>query len=75
MNISEYAMGGGSLFMLFFWGLIIAVIFLWLSGMARRNNQNSDGESAGDILKKRFARGEIDAAQYQEMKRLLSDGS
>lgn len=74
MNMSEYGMGG-SFFMVVFWVLIIVVIFLLVTGMTRRNGRNSESESATDILKKRFARGEIDADQYQEMKRLLSDGS
>lgn len=74
MNMSEYAMGGGSLLMVILWVLIIVVVFLLVSGWARRSNKNSDGESDMGILKKRFAKGEIDADQYEEMRRLLSDG-
>ena len=59
----------GSLMMVLFWGgIIVAVVLLfrWLGG-------GSTGKTALDILKERFARGEIDKEEFEERKRLLSD--
>ena len=54
---------------LFFWVLIIAgvvLIALWLLGRKK--------ESAVDILKQRYARGEIDKAAFERMKKDISEG-
>ncbi len=63
-------MGFGMLFMVLFWVvLIVGVVllvrwFLGSSGFTR-------GESALEILKKRYARGEIDHQEFEEKKRDL----
>ncbi len=63
-------MGFGMLFMALFWVvLIVGVVllvrwFLGSSGFTR-------GESALEILKKRYARGEIDHQEFEEKKRDL----
>ncbi len=63
-------MGFGMLFMVLFWVvLIVGVVllvrwFLGSSGFTR-------GESALEILKKRYARGEIDQQEFEEKKRDL----
>jgi len=64
--------GLGWIFMIVFWGLLIAgLIFLirWLVGMTRLKK---DEESALDILKKRYARGEIDQEEFEKKKKDIS---
>ncbi len=67
----------GSLMMVLFWGgIIVAVVLLfrWLGGGSTgATAPPSPGKTALDILKERFARGEIDKDEFEERKRLLSD--
>ena len=66
-----YGMGGG-LMMVAFWGgiiLLIVVAVRWLAdGTAGRRPPD-----AMDILKQRFARGEIDEEEFQKLKAILED--
>ena len=71
-----YGMGGlgfGGIFMILWWILIIvgiAALIKWVLGSSA-----SYGGSAGkalDILKERYARGEIDEQEYQKKKQDLS---
>lgn len=62
--------GIGWIFMVIFWGLlIVGLIFLirYLTGTAK----GTGGESALDILKKRYARGEITKQEFEEKKKDL----
>ena len=67
-------MGFGGIGMILFWGLIIfAVVMLargvggWSSGGARRGGESS----ALEILRERYAKGEIDQAEFEQKKRDL----
>jgi len=63
-------MGIGMLFMVLFWVFVIAgVVYLirWLMSQGL----TSRPESSLDILKKRYARGEISKEQFDEMKQDL----
>lgn len=63
----------GWLFMLLFWVLIIAGVVLivrWLIGEAK-STQSGSSETPLDILKKRYASGEITKEQFEAMKRDL----
>ncbi len=52
--------------MLLFWGALIALIVF----LARRTGgSGTKNESAMEILKKRYARGEITKDQYESMKK------
>lgn len=68
---------GGGIFMLLFWGLIVvgAVLLIrWLMGAGRVSGgvQPAAGlQSPLEILKKRYAQGEINREQYESMKRDL----
>ena len=55
-----------------FWLLVLVGIALVLAWVLRRWVPPSERESALDILKKRYARGEIGREEYERMKRELS---
>ena len=64
---------GGGILMFLFWSVIIGGIALLVVGLARRGAQPADrGESALEILKRRYASGEIDREEFVRMKELLS---
>ncbi len=63
----------GMLFMLLFWGLIIAglvlvVRWLWDQG---RHGSGAAGDAPLEILKRRYARGEIPKEEYDRMRQDL----
>ena len=66
---------GGTYFS-WFWILWLGFIFLMLSGMgnwgysyqAHRKFDGTSRRSAAEILNERYASGEIDRAQYQQLK-------
>ena len=73
MNNGHSGMMGGGMWVLFvlFWILVIAGVVLivrWLIGGAEKT---SASESPLDILKKRYARGEIDRETFERMKKDL----
>ena len=79
-HMGRLMMGGwgmgwlGMIFMVLFWGLLIAgiVSFIrWIiqSTGSARNNSDSTQSKAIDILKERYARGEINRNEYETMKR------
>ncbi len=66
----------GSLAMVLLWGGIILLIVLvvrWLGAGWGGQHIPPPGKTALDILKERFARGEIDKDEFEERKRLLSE--
>ena len=53
-----------------FWIIVIVVIVYLLVRFAGRNQQTTErGDTAIDILKKRYAQGEITKEQFEEMKK------
>ena len=82
-NMGPGMMGGwgmgwfGGIFMILFWILIlIGLVFVikWLiQSTSRARNNGQSGYRALEILKERYARGEIDKAQFEDMKRDLTD--
>jgi putative membrane protein len=67
----------GMAMMILFWGAIIALIVLlvrWLWGHAGPQSPSPTAHKTPlDILKERFARGEIDKEEYEERRKLLSE--
>lgn len=63
--------GGG--FMMVIWIVLFLAIIYWLIRTANRNANPpaSPSESAIDILKKRYARGEITKEEFEERKKDL----
>lgn len=67
---------GGMLMGAVFWILIIVGVVLlvkWLLDQ-ERTRASSGGESAVEILEKRYARGEIDEEEFEEREGTLSEG-
>jgi putative membrane protein len=59
-----------------FWIGVIGLIFLGIRWLIRNNEADRatrprSDDTAMDLLRQRFARGEIDAAEYEERKRAL----
>jgi putative membrane protein len=66
----------GPLMMIVVIAVIVALVVLlvrWLGGGARPTDLAPPGKAPLDILKARFAHGEIDKEEYEERRRLLSD--
>jgi putative membrane protein len=62
------------LMMLIFWiAIILAIIFFirWLIVSSRSRQSSASQESALEILKKRYARGEVGKEEFEEKKRDL----
>lgn len=75
-HMMNYGWGGwliGGLLMLLFWGGLIALIVFSIrafTGSANRNvtKQTNSGKSALDILKERYARGELSKEEYETIR-------
>ncbi len=69
-HMMGYGFGGGGFMGLVFWSLVLAALILaivWISRMVSRVGKGSDtGSDALEILKQRFARGEIDRKEYED---------
>jgi putative membrane protein len=62
------------LFMIAFWGLVIWGVVTIVQGFSRDGSYGaglSPGDSALEILKRRYARGDISKEEYEEKKRDL----
>ncbi len=56
----------------FFWWLFWLILVLWLFSIRRKNlGQQTKEDSPLEILKKRFAKGEITKEEYEEIKNTL----
>ncbi len=65
-----WGMGFGWLFMILFWALVIVGIVALLRGPS--DQSGSRGKTALEILRERYARGEIQKEEYEQKKRDLS---
>lgn len=66
----------GPLMMVLFIAAIVVLVvlaFRWLGGAPPPTQSTPAGKTPLDILKERFARGEIDTAEFEERKRALGE--
>lgn len=69
-------MGFGSLWMWIFWIVLIAGVVLLVRWMSRgAGSVGPPAESALDVLKRRYASGEIGREEFEQKKRDLQSGS
>lgn len=65
----------GIIFMLIFWVMVIVglvSLIKWLIQTTSREKSETSGSQVLDILKERYARGEIDKRKFKEMRKDLS---
>ena len=71
-----YGMGWGwSIIMMVFWiAVIVGIIFLirWIALSTDRRHETSAEDSAMEILRNRYARGEINKEEFEEKKKDLA---
>lgn len=70
-----WGMGFGMIGMVLFWILVVLAIVLlvkWISASASGSSP-PPAKSALDILKERYARGEIDQPEFEEKRRALDN--
>jgi len=61
----------GMIMGIIFWGLVIYGLFRLVSGMSKRQAEEHKMQTPLDILKKRYAAGEIDAEEFAKKKKDL----
>jgi putative membrane protein len=64
--------GGGWIFMILFWGLIIlGVVYLIKMLISGDSKEVTKSESAQEVLEKRFARGEMSKEEFEDAMAVL----
>ncbi len=66
----EYGMGFG---MGWIWIVFLVIITVLALNLLGRQGKNSDTKSALDILKERYAKGEIDKEEFDQKRKDLSE--
>ncbi len=77
-HMGGFGFGFGWMFMFLFWGLIIFAVFALVRGVSghgcwggHRYDDGHKGNNALDILKERYAKGEISKEEFDKMKKDL----
>jgi len=68
-----FGMGFGWIFMIIFWGVVIYLVLAFLKSNKTDSQDSGKKETAEDILKKRYARGEISQEEFERMKKSLGE--
>ena len=62
----------GAVFMIVFWAVVIVLVVWGIRKVTHSGDSASGRRSPLDILKERYARGEINKEQFEQMKKDLS---
>lgn len=65
-----YGMFGG-LMMILFWGVVIALIVVLVKWLSDNRSSGSNTRDALDILRERFASGDIDEEEFVRRRKML----
>ena len=67
-NVFDMGFGGGIMWL--FWILLVVMVVVWIVKMALKDSVNPEGRryTALNILEERYARGEIDQEEFEQMK-------
>ncbi len=75
MGTTGFGMGLGGIGMILVWVVLIAVVVIavrWAIGLSgSADSKRGDGKTALQILEERYAKGEIDRAEYEQKKKDL----
>ena len=66
-----YPYGGGWLMMIVWWVVIIAAVAVVVKWLSQQKSLQPKEDSAIEILRKRYARGEISKEEFEEKKKDL----
>lgn len=61
---------GGGIMMIVFWALLI-VLIIWIVRELRGKHSSTNSSSALDILKERYAKGEVNKEEFESKKKDL----
>lgn len=66
-----WGLGGGVMMILFWVALIIFIVWIAKEVNSRNQSNTTHSKSAIDVLKERYAKGEVDKKEFEEKKRDL----
>lgn len=69
----DWGWGWGIVLMILSWGLIVALVWAAIRAFTHDGDRRDPARDPKDVLAERYARGEIDAAEYQERLRVLEE--
>ena len=73
-HMMDYGFGYGGMFMWVIFLIVVVVAIYFIARALKEKNMNAGGQDTPlNILKKRYAKGEINKEEYDRMKRDLSE--